>query len=72
MTYTVEWLEDELMEIMRLVSKGLYGDTPDDELTDALRLHGIRLLLEADIEKYEAVLERWELRQPPQNGGDKR
>ena len=60
---TMEWLEDQLMECMRLVSRGLYGaGQEEDHLTDALRLHGIRLLVEADTERYEALLERWQKR----------
>lgn len=53
-----EWLEDQLIEVMRLASRGLWEPEKDDAITDTLRLHGIRLLVEAYPERYEALLDR--------------
>ena len=60
----LQWLEDELMEITRLVHNGLYEKLPggEDEITDAIRLHGIRLLIEADIAAYTRLMSRWQAR----------
>lgn len=61
----LNWLEDELMEFVRLSSRDLYTHIKpeqEDSITDALRLHGMRLMVEADIEKYEKVVDRWQKR----------
>lgn len=55
---TVEWLEDELMEVMRIVMPR------EDDFTAAIQTHAIRLLVECDAEKYEALQERWTKRHP--------
>ena len=55
----VQWLEDELMEFLRLSSQPM---PPDDALTDHLRLHGMRLMVEADIANYTKAMHRWEQR----------
>lgn len=57
-----EWLEDELMEVMRIVAPGMGGQLPD-ELTYAIMVTAIRRLMEADTDRYEALLERWQQRQ---------
>lgn len=61
------WLEDELIEVMRLASRGLWAPDKDDAITDTLRLHGIRLMLEANTERYEALLDRVQKRRLPQS-----
>ena len=53
----VEWLEDELMECMRIVAPDMGGAMPD-EITFAIMVTAIRRLMEADTERYEALLER--------------
>lgn len=58
-----EWLEDQLIEVLRLASKGLFGEHKDDSIDDTLRLHGIRLLLEGQEDRYAALLERVQKRQ---------
>lgn len=56
-----EWLEDELMEVMRIVAKGM-TDTHEDEIIYAMMVTAIRRLMEADTDKYEALFERWQKR----------
>lgn len=57
---TTEWLEDELMEVMRIA----VHDQADDDMIRAMKLHGIRLLVEGDVERYEALFARWQARHP--------
>lgn len=58
-----EWLEDELMEVMRIVAKGMNPDLPEeDEIIYAMMVTAIRRLMEADTDRYEALLERWQKR----------
>ena len=52
------WLEDELVEVMRIVAPGMVGRQPD-EITYAMLITAIRRLMEADEVRYEALLERW-------------
>ena len=57
-----DWLEDELMEVMRIVAPGMASAMPD-EITYAIMVTAIRRLMEADTDRYEALLERWQKRQ---------
>lgn len=61
MTTETEWLEDELMEVMRIVAPGMGGAMPDN-ITFAIMVTAIRRLMEADTDRYEALLERWQKR----------
>jgi hypothetical protein len=67
-----DWLEDELMECMRIVAPGM-GCAMPDEITYAIMVTAIRRLMEADTDKYEALLERWQARHAsePQNGASR-
>jgi hypothetical protein len=70
-SYTVseqEWLEDELMEVMRIVAPGM-GSAMPDEITFAIMVTAIRRLMEADTERYEALLERWQKRRSATRSG---
>lgn len=63
-----EWLEDQLIEVMRLASRGLWAPDKDDGITDTLRLHGIRLLVDGQEERYEALLNRVKARRATEEG----
>jgi hypothetical protein len=52
------WLEDELVEVMRIVAPS----AQEDQITHAMLVTAIRRLMEADTEKYEALLARWQKR----------
>ena len=64
----VEWMEDQLIEIMRLASRGLWAPDKDEAITDTLRLHGIRLLVDAYTEEYEALFARHQTRHDATSG----
>jgi len=53
-----DWLEDELVEVMRIVAPS----AQEDQITHAMLVTAIRRLMEADTEKYEALLARWQKR----------
>lgn len=53
-----EWAEDQLIEVMRLASKGLFGEQEDAPIDDTLRLHAIRLLVDGQEEQFNALLDR--------------
>lgn len=58
------WLEDELMEVMRIVAHGMTPETQADEIVYAMMVTAIRRLMEADEARYEAVLESYQKRHP--------
>jgi len=58
-----DWLEDELVEVMRIVAPS----AKEDNITHAMLVTAIRRLMEADTEKYEALLARWQKRQGGSN-----
>lgn len=62
---SITWLEDELIAIMQTVAPGMGSPMPD-EITYAIMVTAIRRMMEADTDKYEALLERWQKRQRPQ------
>lgn len=71
-TAYTRWLEDELAEVVRLAHRGLFDKMGgDDEITDTLRLHGIRLMIGADEERYEKLLERIKSREPQSDAQEK-
>jgi hypothetical protein len=60
-TADIAWLEDELVEVMRIVSPR--ERTRDEDAIDhAMLVSGIRRMMEADTERYEALLTRWHKR----------
>ena len=61
-TIDQKWCEDELMEVMRIVSKGMTPETQEDEIIYAMMVTAIRRLMESDTERYEALLARWQAR----------
>lgn len=65
-----EWLEDELVECMRIVSPGMAEPKPD-EITYAIMVTGIRRMVEANTDRYEALLDRWQKRHGPQKDDPK-
>lgn len=64
------WLEDELMEVMRIVAPGMAEPMPD-EISCAIMVTAIRRLMEADTDRYEALLERWQERHTSNQQGTK-
>ena len=62
-----EWLEDELVSIMQTVAPR----EGEDQIHHAIMVTAVRRMMEADMAKYEALLERWQKRQQPQVGEGK-
>jgi hypothetical protein len=57
-----EWLEDELVAVMQTVAPGMAG-MEEDDIIRLMVVTSIRRMIEADTERYEALLDRWQARQ---------